>query len=281
MARAAESSPLPSFENPPVAEVAAGVQFADLEAMNPVRLGAYWSKIKDRFPKIDLQPPLNRAEEEFGSQAKLAASTPGISLLQGPPILRVWMTNDASTELIQVQKNRFVYNWRKQKNEVYARFIEHIRPRFTEEFSRFCEFVESEELGAVKPDLCELTYVNHISSDEGWEHHGQAQKVMTPWSGTYNDEFLPEPERVDASVNYVMRDSEGTPLGRLHVNFRPAWDRAEQTPIFLLRLMARGKPGGDGVDGVLVFLEWAHEWIVRGFTSMTTERMHEIWQRQQ
>jgi hypothetical protein len=49
--------------------------------------------------------------------------------------------------------------------------------------------------------------------------------------------------------------------------------------MFLLTLTARGRPGSDGIPGVLQFLDVGREWIVRGFTSITTATMHKIWGR--
>jgi hypothetical protein len=46
-------------------------------------------------------------------------------------------------------------------------------------------------------------------------------------------------------------------------------------------MIARGKPLSPDVDGALRFLNIGHEWIVRGFTELTTPEMHSKWDRKQ
>ena len=39
-----------------------------------------------------------------------------------------------------------------------------------------------------------------------------------------------------------------------------------------------GSPGED-IEGAFLFLDIGREWIVRGFTSLTTKDMHKVWRR--
>jgi hypothetical protein len=47
--------------------------------------------------------------------------------------------------------------------------------------------------------------------------------------------------------------------------------------VFAMNLTARGAPEGDGIDGVMKFLDRAHRTIVLAFTDLTTEEMHRVW----
>jgi hypothetical protein len=114
--------------------------------------------------------------EKFGvhEPAKL-----NVRFEMGVPVPRCWFLNDAGTELIQVQQDRFIHNWRKvgEKDE-YPRYP-HIRATFKKELTTFCELLDSEKLGEFTPNQCEVTSVNHIVSGEGWEKHGQIGEVIT------------------------------------------------------------------------------------------------------
>ncbi len=63
--------PLPRFRKPPVSEVAVGVQFPAV--LNPVHLGLYYQRVKARFPKVQVQPPIPPSFETFGG-----ASNPNV-----------------------------------------------------------------------------------------------------------------------------------------------------------------------------------------------------------
>jgi hypothetical protein len=68
-------------------------------------------------------------------------------------------------------------------------------------------------------------------------------------------------------------------LGRLNVSVQPAYVNATREEILSMTLTARGEPLRADTDGVLDFLDMGHNWIVRGFTQLTTPKMHELWGR--
>ena len=80
-------------------------------------------------------------------------------------------------------------------------------------------------------------------------------------------------------VRYVIPDSAGNPLGRLLISVEPAYRTDDDKPILVLQLTARGRPDDEGIEGVLRFLDTGRKWVVRGFASITSPRMHEIWER--
>jgi len=267
---------LPDFEKPPVVEVVLSVQFHPLTEVKAPQLGLLWSEFRSRFPKADQHPPLESVTEKFGIRepAKL-----NVRFEMGVPVPRCWFLNDSGTELIQVQQDRFVHNWRKVGEEdAYPRYP-HIRATFEKELTAFCQFLDRERLGEFTPNQCEVTYVNHIVSGEGWEKHGQVGKVITTWSSQYSDMFLSDPEDVGFVARYAIPDGVGKPLGRLHIRIQPAYRIKDEKPIFILELTARGRPDGDGLEGVRRFLDLGRAWVVRGFASITSSSMHRIWGR--
>jgi len=60
---------------------------------------------------------------------------------------------------------------------------------------------------------------------------------------------------------------------------QPAFTVEDERPIYVLNMTARGAPLGDNLEGVLGFLDIGHEWVVRGFTAITSDVMHRVWGR--
>ena len=47
----------------------------------------------------------------------------------------------------------------------------------------------------------------------------------------------------------------------------------------VLTLVSRGAASSPDLDGALDFMNLAHKWIVKGFTSVTTTQAHNQWRR--
>ena len=105
------SDPLPDFTNPPVIEVALSPLYERLPALSAGYIGTLWSEFRDEFPVTEDQPPLGFPIEP----STLVDSGPRFEMMTEPPTARTWFLNPAGTELIQVQHDRFAYNWRKRE----------------------------------------------------------------------------------------------------------------------------------------------------------------------
>ncbi|MBM4018909.1 MAG: TIGR04255 family protein [Planctomycetes bacterium] len=269
---------LPDFANPPVIEVALAVQFKRIPGVRVAHMGLLWAFWKDGFSETEEHPPLEYAEERF-EPGPGPAQGARIVISPAPFVPRCWFLNKSGTELIQVQPDRFVHNWRKVgEGDKYPRY-EKIRDAFAGELRHFCEFLNREKIGEMIPTQCDVTYVNHIEWGSGAEVWSGVEKVTALWSGEHSDAFLPAPEDVRFAVRYVMPGQDTKPVGRLHVSLQPAYRTADKKPILVLTLTARGKPIGEGFDGVLAALNRGREWVVRGFAGVTTPQMHKAWRR--
>jgi uncharacterized protein (TIGR04255 family) len=271
-------SPRPEYDAPPVIEVVLSLQFEALDDLRTPQLGLLWSKFRKDFPQIEEHPPIAPIiesfelshRERFGLQFEMSDI---------PLLPRMWFLNEAGTELIQVQRDRFIHNWRKtDKGQTYPRY-EYIRERFRSELTVFASFLDSEGIKKLAVNQAEVTYINHILSGDGWHEHSELHKVISPWSGSYSDTFLSDFEDGNFATRYRIPNGEGKPIGRLHVELQSAFRKTDQMPIFVLTLTARGNPQGAGIEGAFSFLDIGREWIVRGFTSITTTDMHKVWRR--
>jgi len=272
--------PLPSFARPPVVEVALSAQFEPLKSLRTPHIGVFWGELRDRFPIVEEHPPIDSVIERFGVPPRAAGAQVKLQMLDMPPVPRCWFLNQAGTELIQIQMDRFVHNWRKASDDdSYPRYRA-VREAFAAELRRFQNFILREQLGDFIPNQCEVTYVNHVPSGLGWNGLGELSKVLTVFETRYSDDFLGTPQDARLALRYVIQDEQGRPFGRLHVTVEPAHRNADSCPMFLIRLTARTRPDGDGIDGVLKSLDVGREWVVRGFTALTRPEMHMIWRRQ-
>jgi uncharacterized protein (TIGR04255 family) len=273
--------PLPDFGNPPVVEVALSVQFERLSALRAAYFGLLWTKFRDTFPLVEDHPPLDAAIEMFGTRVTPRPPIRFVHGAQEPP-LRVWFLNQTRTELIQVQQDRLVHNWRKVGMGItdtgdYPRF-EYIVSKFDDELAEFEGFVNEYGLGTFNPNQCEVTYTNHIVAGDGWEEHSQLNNVISTWKQDYKEPFPLTMENVAFQARYLI-ERDKAPTGRLHVSLQPSFRQVDDRPIFVLTLTARARPDEETHAGVIRFLNMGREYIVKAFASITTANMHSVWRR--
>jgi len=274
----ARPTDLPDFERPPLAEVALSVQFEPIDGLGAARLGLLWSTFRNRFPSVEEHPQLPPTFEDFQPPSPPKVE---IVLEQKAPVPRLWFLNDPKTELIQVQPDRFIHNWRRLRDgEPYPHF-EAIHESFVEELKLFEAFLRSEELGRLKVNQCELTYVNQIEPSAVWRHHGEVGQILRLWSPLLDASILGEPEDVGMRIRYRIPGPGAEPIGRLNVFLEPGFKVADHTPVYTLNLVARGKPLAEGIEGASAFFELGRRWIVKGFSDLTGHRLqYDIWGKQ-
>jgi len=123
--------------------------------------------------------------------------------------------------------------------------------------------------------------VNHIAAGTGWQNHGELDAVIGVFQRSFSDGFLDVPEDAGLRLRFLIPDRAGQPMGRLHIAIDPGFRSRDYHTLFIVNLTARGAPCGDGIDGVLSFLDIGRQWVVRGFASITTPKMHKLWGRKQ
>lgn len=271
-AASTRSFPPVKFRDPPVIETVLGVQFVPVQELGLPHLGVFWNQLRREYPKHEVKPALAPVVEEFPPPA--AGGSVGIQL-QSEPEARCWFIDETSTQLIQVQRDRFLRNWRRGDPPAhsYPSFDE-LRPRFARDWQRFVQFLVGEGLRTPDVNQCEVTYVNHIELGRGWESFGQAHEALTLLAPPSNS-FLPRPELVALNTSYAMPDK----AGRLHVAAQPAVRRKDGRQVLQLTLTARGQPAACQEADILAWFGLGHEWIVQGFAEITTAKMQKIWGR--
>ena len=274
----ATNQAIPKFDNPPAIELAVGLQFDTLAELAVTHLGVIWSAYRDRYPQTEHHPPLPFISEIFPGKV----TQPMVRFEPGLPVPRCWFLNEMGTRLVQIQQDWFFVNWRRLDTDEPYPSYDTMKGTFREELATFQRILTDERIGELVPNLCEVTYVNHIPVGEGWEGVGELNRVVALWNGQASDEFLDEPEDLDFNVRYAMRDEPGgDPVGRLYVKVNPAVRRRDSKNLYVLNITARARPETKDPEGTVRCLDKCHEWAVRGFTSITTDTMHEFWKRRQ
>ncbi len=264
---------LPLYNSPPVIETVLGLQFFPIEGFSLLHLGLFWSRVKQEYPKYQIKPPLSPVVEQFEG-LKFSPQPLGVEFSHEPEV-RCWLIDQRENHLVQIQKDRFHYNWKKATGlEVYPQY-DTCKPRFAREWERFSQFLTDEKLGQAEITQCEVTYVNHLDMGQGWSSYSELDKVFTGLSSLSDRKLLREPEHLSLNYVYVIPGKKG----RLYIDVRPGIRREDGTQIIQLHITARGKPASNQLDDLLQWLDLGHEWIVNGFTDITTQYMHTIWGR--
>lgn len=266
----------PKFTNPPVVEVVMGVQFDPLDKMQAVHFAEFFSLWKSDYPTASDRPPIAPAAESFGDDVfgrKTLRITIGEPEAQLP---RQWFEAE-NGNLIQIQRDRFVVNWRQVGDEDYPSY-ESIRPLFLDHFKKFRERCAKLELGEISPDLLELTYVNHIKPHKDfWSEHGQLSKVFPFWNDAPSErKVLKNPSHVKWEMAYDIPDRRI----RLRVTCNPVFNKQTKEHAIRLEMLARGAANEWSDSGIGECFDIAHHWIVWGFVDITSSLMQDkVWLR--
>ncbi len=250
------SHPHPKFDRPPVSEVACGWFFEPIP-LYTAAIGALWSRFQADFPltqDVPRRPPPLPPDELF--TARVTVDAPGLAV----PL--VWFLSEDERRLVQVQFDRFCFNWRRREagdpypeyGAVYTDFQRHL--------TTFRDFAR--EAGwELRPTACELTYINRVR-DPLVDGPGQLHRVVgaLSWPGTPG--VLGRPRALGWQAAFDLPGAEGV----LKVTARDA------DPMVQLDLVARG-PATEG------WYDAAHDAIVRAFAEMTTPEAHAAWGRRE
>lgn len=251
-------TPLPSYDAPPVIEFVAGVQFEELTGWLTTHFGRFWAEVAADYPKTDDQPPILDVD--------------AVELtLRLPPSRRVFLISADDNYLVQLQSNRFHCNWRRVREaDVYPRF-DRLFARFQDMWQKFLDFAKRTGLAAVVPRKYELTYVNHIEVlDKDFASFVEQSIKIFNWSAV-KPQFLPAPSSLGLNCRFDFQEKGTLSASLAHAR------RPEGNESLVLNITASG-PASLGYSMVEWF-QGAPEWIVRGFTDLTTERAHRRWGR--
>jgi uncharacterized protein (TIGR04255 family) len=256
---------LPSFDRPPVIEVAVGVHFLQLPGLNTVSLvrlvDDLWRSAYPMTIEQPLMPPLALP----GGGPTLA-----FQLQTGPPPVRLWSLTEDQSLLVQVQHDRLLLNWRKLADgDPYPRY-RRLREVFTGLWREFASYVgDHDDFGVLQPSIAEVSFFNRIPI-RGAAEIPEVIKALNPrWTL----------EKQIAVAYQIERDLSDLLMNggqNIVLNYHPV-----NGPMQLEISTRIGVDTPDGnVSDVLAALDTAHQVGVLTFDELGTDNAHSRWGRQ-
>lgn len=259
------ASSSPKFDRPPVTEVAIAVEFVPIPALSVVKLvqlhDALWAT---RYPKLVEQPPIPPGDPEPGS----VLAGIGLSISPGVAPLRLWMLAEDEAELLQLQHDRLILNWRRLGDGAYPSY-EALRATFSVLWQDFVGAMA--DVADVRPTIAEVTFVNTVPVTPGWS--ALSQVIASAGVPAIRGECL------SSSVQYVSSLDAGVGgPGRI-----VATANSMNADALNLTIVTRLGAGGDSLQtsAILDRLDVAHDLAVETFVSLTPPEKHNEWGRTQ
>lgn len=258
-------SHLPSFGNPPVVEVVMGVQFQPLTQLQSPHFGLFWQTVRPEYSSCKDNPPIAPQLEDLDRPGAIKDSR--LKLSQVPPLPRAFFEDDSDQWLIQLQRDRFLHNWRCGPKEVgYPRYPA-VREKFLSQWSNFQQFVADNELGDIDVTQLEITYLNHVAP---WTGESKLGDLFPDFRWRETDRLLARPEAYNISCAFTSSDSPS----RLRATVRPGIHQ-QRGNILLFELTVRGVAEK---GGIMSWFDDGREWIVKAFADLTSDKWHKEWE---
>ena len=241
------------YKTPPLKEVACGISYQPISNFKIPHYGLLWEKFnREDYPKCEHAPVI------LSSNITESAT----EILELP---RIWFIHENQNDLIQIQTDKFLQNWRKMSDDdVYPRF-NHIFSEFINNLEIFSNFIDDEKLGQIAINSCELTYVNHILIDENDINIKSLDDIFSDIHFNENSNlFLPEPAGFNLTIPYVMSNKADI----LYAKIKDLRNPNNKNKLIVFELTVKG---GDEktIPELADWFSSAHEWIIRSFDELT------------
>lgn len=260
----------PKFRNPPLAEQAVTVSFDPIQGFDLCDFGLFWGKIRDTFPVCETAPRIETAVENFGDGVDVET---GISFM---PVLlpRAFYRGEAG-DLVQLQNDRFTFNWVKTEGRDYPHFDETFR-QFAELYTAFSEYVVDRGFVAPRIIQAELTNLNIIESAEFGDDFSKIGDVFRVDPLDMNAPFLVN-ETYTRTRQHRMVKADGAAIGRLHSVISPVFNPFLRKKAYKFELTARSGPNLDTINDVEDFYSDARSAINAAFLATVQPYMRQKW----
>jgi uncharacterized protein (TIGR04255 family) len=250
------------FDNPPLVEVVCGVQFKPVHLFTP-HIGLLWQQYQPEYPVFREMPPLLNQPQVLPH--------PAIPLGLGPPLRMCFMQQD-QTWVVQIQADRLITNWKKIGQAEYPRF-EQIENNFRSNFEKFIEFARKAGIAEIQPLFYDLTYVNHITKDNGFTSFGSIGDILPDFAWRNSSgRFLNDIKGLAFNASFQIEKT-----ATLVISTAAGKSIPDRQDIFQLTLKITGS--ADNMSPSAWFNR-THHWMNAAFTDITSEKIQtEQWKR--
>jgi len=248
------------FDRPPVAETALGVVFAPLPGWSVLHFGLLWNRVRDLYPKTEVKAAAGEVELRLSPSENVDIP------------IRALLLDKSGNQLLQVQRNAFIRNWRQTLETPEYEHYENLRPLFERDWNAFLDFLRSEKLQTPEPFQCEVTYINHLVRGREWKTFEDASRIFRVWAGVDVGQL-----RTSQMISFMTAYDLPNKSGRLQAVVQPGIRRIDSNEIIQFALTATIKPSGSSLPAILNALDAGHIAVVTSFRDMTTPAMHSFW----
>jgi len=239
--------------------------------MKAQHIGTYWDRIRKKYPLCEQQYPIVSLATTSPQTIAEFHQVPG----EVSPLPRFWFSSKSHATLIQVQRNAFLLNWRREATTEDYPHYEKVVEDFWQELEDYKTFVQ-ESVGG-KLDViqrCELTYINLIGSNEAFNSPDQLLNVIPPTASLYD---IQTDDRkltgLNATVTYQVNP---TLLIDLAIRLGNRLDTKELA--LVLELKAHGVPSDLSLEGARAWYDSAHNATYKLFLDATDKKVQKsIW----
>lgn len=263
----------PKFANPPLIERAISIAFEPLSDLSVGDFGLFWSDIISEFPTSESMDPVALELEQFDAFRPRQVA---IQLVSGKALPRAAFRNAPIGELVQLQNDRFGFNWIKTSEDHKYPHSEATLERFFELFARFVAYADRRGLGPINIVQCELTNVNVVLVSDVGESFADMATVLKLASLEYDCQNIKLEHQLVGS-KHLMLDDDRQPIGRVHVLGQPSLKVPSNEEAYRLDISARGAPLGPGREGARLFFDAAVNAVNAVFLASTTTAGRRFW----
>jgi len=266
-----------TYKLPPIIEVAISVQFEIPHGLNLAHIGAFWFSLKDQYETVKIAPAINIPTENYAGKSWLP---PSIELsFTDEPDCRLQMASHNGEWLCQIQKDRFVINWRKRDGD-YPRYDETLR-RFLMGWNQWNSFVVGLKFEPLNVLSWEIAYVNRVPRGPLWTTPSDWPKIFP---GLWGGEFVSPDDGVLKGIHGQWVWESVEQKARLYVEPKPAQSSGKIQEDYLhLYLTARGLVDSESGNDLQKMLEaginYGHDWIVSTFDRIASDTAKQHWER--
>ena len=259
---------LPSFDNPPLIEVVASVQFADLVGFKSSYLGELWEVFRKKdFPECEDWPPIPKLNLK-----------PGLFFTTEPDFPRVWFKHQDGNTLLQFQRDRFCFNWRKPAptdKSKYPRY-EKLIPQFYKHYGQLEAYIKERGLQSPKMEMLELTYINIVPlTDFGGLSNLQNLFRDTIW--TKGKRHLPVPSKINFAWKFELPKLQAIQT----IAVVSAENQHTGEEVLKIEFSICGQaPSHDFGKDIKAWFSESHEWLVHSFDDIVAVAMKKKWKHQ-
>lgn len=269
---------LPKFRNPPAVRTSLGLFFRPID-FNATQQAVFWDRSLHReYPSSEVQTPADEDRELFGDE-RLRRYQVKWRLIDQPPPTQLRVGSASGDRIIKLQQDAIFVEWLRCGPEATYRDYDERKKEIRQRIEELRRFSFEAGLGELSFTSAVVTYTNVLEVPKGCTPADVAAETLVVWKRDSSDGWLPPPDVVNLHFAYPMPDRQG----RLHVAVQEETPDKAQALALKVELTARvipmaaPKPLGDALG----WLDVGHEWVVRGFASITDPLMHERWGRLQ